>query len=98
MRLINADILGELKSPVKEDVGDYGVREFRKGWNMAIETIMENAPTEPVIDHILKIIDGCKFSYKEREVSAWDGIEWHNKALGMAEQAIIDKLKGGERK
>ena len=94
MRLIDADILGEIKSPVKEDVGDYDVRAFRKGWNMAIDTIMENAPTEPVIDKVLEIIETAHFDLDDsaRERDVYMRVSEYRKWMKKAVLA----LKGGE--
>ena len=44
-----------------------------------------------VIHDVLEIIDGCKFKYKEDEVNAWEGIQWHNRALEQAKQAVTEQ-------
>ena len=68
----------------------YTVNEYHTAWDMAIKALRRE---DTFIDKVIEIIDGCKFSYKEDEVSAWDGIQWHNRALEQAKQAV-EALRG----
>lgn len=66
MRLINADKLGELKYYL----GNWSPTEWQKGWNDAIDTIMDETPTVDAVE-VVRCKD-CKFYWKNNRDS--DGV------------------------
>ena len=80
MRLIDADALNEMKFKGVGFITIPGVKEYQSGWNYAVDTIIETAPTiEAKYGHWSKKHNGlrrCSVCKNEVEV-----IEWRNMPL-----------------